>query len=105
MNLSGKKKDSLGYVIYSIDTDGVVWVDAEWGDDNSLFTDMLYDLHSGQLLSDTLSFFEEECAQNGREASYAALVAGLTKRYDRQAKQLQSTPVVRPTEVFPDNPF
>ena len=62
MNVIDEKKDSLGYIIYSVDKDGVVWIDAEWDADNDLFTDMLYGLHSGQLLSDTLSFFQEECA-------------------------------------------
>lgn len=105
MSLNDKKRDSIGYIIYSVDEDGAVWIDAEWDADDDLFTDMLYDLHSGQLLTDTLSFFQEECAEKGLEKSYTALVAGLTKRYDIQSKQLQSTPVVRPTEVFPDSPF
>lgn len=66
---------------------------------------MLFDLHSGALLSDTLDFLRQECSDKDGLESYKLLVAGLTERYDKQVGQHQEEPVVKPTQVFPNNPF
>tara|TARA_Y100000034_G_C6596041_1_gene259120 strand:+ start:173 stop:373 length:201 start_codon:yes stop_codon:yes gene_type:complete len=66
---------------------------------------MLFDLHSGALLADTLDFLKKECSDKESLESYKLLVTGLTERYDKQVGQYQEGPVVKPTQVFPNNPF
>lgn len=105
-----KPNNSTGEISYTVDSDQIIWMEASW--DNSSesverFAHLLYEIHSGDLLEDTLRFLKAECSKQGTLKVYQKILIALDKMFlsDDMLEEAvvdnsaEDTPVVSPTEV------
>jgi uncharacterized protein (DUF927 family) len=104
-----KSNSPPGQINYIIDDNHVVWMEASWLDDQASiekFATLLYEIHSGELLEDTLRFLKEECNKQGSQKLYQKILVTMNKMFlpDDALEEVaenseKDTPVVSPTEV------
>lgn len=90
------------YINYLADEDGVVWMEAGWdSDDESIvsFANLLYELHSGQLMAESLEFIKDQCQTLEKKRQYQKLLIALNDLFFVGLET--NKPVVSPTQVFP----
>jgi len=104
-----KIENQTSFITYMADSNGTIWLEAGWGPDSKSieqFSQMMYELHSGQLMANTLEFIKEQCSTESQQAEYRQILVKLNE-YFFDKEDLDSLtpedcrPVVRPTEVFP----
>ena len=96
------------YINYLVDEDGIVWMEAGW-DSNVIsgFAQLLYELHSGQLMGESVEFIKDQCQTTAQKQQYHAILTRLNELFfteleGEERKFAQSDkPVVSPTQVFP----
>ena len=105
-----KPNNPAGAISYSVDDDQIIWMEASWNNDPGSvekFANLLYEIHSGELLEDTLRFLKAECVKQGTLKVYQKILIALDKMFlsddlleeaavDNRA---EDAPVVSPTEV------
>ena len=108
--------DSSCYLLFEVDQEGIVKMSSYWdGSEVSIFafTELLYNLSTGQMAENIFEFLERECSENNYStflkivAVYSQLLkGGLEDLVDSEKKQSQS-PVVKPSELSNNdiNPF
>ena len=110
MSEENKIKNQTAFVTYMVDDDGTIWLEAGWSpDDKSIeqFSQMMYELHSGQLMANTLEFIHEQCTSEDQQAEYRSILVKLnefffnTEDSDSFLSTEDHKPVVKPTQVFP----
>ena len=93
------------YINYLVDADGVVWMEARWDpDDINSFAQLLYELHSGQLMGESMEFIKDQCKTPEQKQEYHAILIRLNELFftTELGEVAQSDkPVVPPTQVFP----
>jgi hypothetical protein len=106
-----KPSNPAGEITYSIDDDQMVWIEASWTNNQQSvesFALLLHQMHSGELLEDTLRFLKSECAKEGSQNVYKKILITMDKMFaiddDALAKVASSNdskeiPVVSPTEI------
>ena len=114
-----KLEDSCpAFLKYFVDQDLNIYVEFKWDnsvqeDATKLFSQLLHNSSSGQLIEDVLDFIESECEKNGKEDQFNALMKDLTlNRFSTlenfnqmmtEAKEIEDEfkeeVVVKPTDV------
>ena len=100
--------EAKSYINYLIDADGIVWMEAGWdADDIDSFAQLLYELHSGQLMGESMEFIKDQCQTPGQKKQYHAILTRLNELFftelgeEERAFTQSDKPVVPPTQVFP----
>lgn len=110
MNKENKIENQTAFVTYMVDDSGTVWLEAGWSpDDKSIeqFSQMMYELHSGQLMANTLEFINGQCTSEVQQTEYRKILVKLNEFFFNieDSEGLLPTedhkPVVKPTQVFP----
>lgn len=89
------------YINYLVDADSVVWMEAGWDDDDEAldgFAQLLYELHSGSLMGDSLEFIKEQCESPEQKSQYHKILRKLNNLFFTESGS--EKPVVPPTRVF-----
>ena len=76
------KKNTVAYIKYLIGTDGFVYIDFEWDDKkdkmaNESFAELFFEVHSGQLLDNSVDFIREECLKRGDKEEFSRFIKNL----------------------------
>ena len=110
MSKEKKVKNQTAFLTYMADENGTIWLEAGWSpDDKSItqFAQMMYELHSGQLMGNTLEFIQEQCVSEEQEKEYRKILVQLNEFFfnTEHLNDLpfieDHKPVVKPTQVFP----
>jgi len=104
-----KPTEVKSYINYLVDADGIVWMEAGWDSDDETidnFARLLYELHSGQLMADSVEFIKSQCETPQEKRQYRKLLVKLNDLFfaepgEEQALAQSDRPVVPPTQVFP----
>jgi hypothetical protein len=105
-----EKPNVQSHINYLVDEDGIIWVEAGWdSDDESVvgFANLLYELHSGQLMAESLEFIKSRCRTPVQKRQYHQLLTTLNDLFFAEPEMKEHAfvqsdkPVVSPTQVFP----
>ena len=100
------------YLFFEVDDDGIVKMSCYWdGSEFSLaaFTELLYNLCTGQMTGNIFQFLETECDEENYEvflaivAEYTRLLEMGLKDIKTQNKQHLDNPIVRPSDLSKKN--
>ena len=103
--------ESPCYLFFEVDDDGIVKMSCYWdGTEFSLaaFTELLYNLCTGQMTGNIFEFLENECSEDNYEV-FLAIVAEYTRLLEVGLKDIQHTgnqsdhPVVKPSDLSKRN--
>ena len=98
------------FINYIVDEDGVIWMEAGWDSNDEAidsFARLLYELHSGRLMAESLEFVKDKCQTLEQKKQYQKLLTILNDLFFAESElsehsHIQSDkPVVSPTRVFP----
>ena len=106
------KKNTVAYVKYLFGTDGFVYIDFGWDNDkdrmaNEAFSELFFQIHSGQLLDNSIDFIKQECLGRGDKEGFTIFIKNLIAL---QQERLYTIPemnteeekdevVVKPTDI------
>ena len=83
-------------------------MEAGWdSDDINSIAQLLYELHSGQLMGDSMEFIKDQCQTSAQKQQYHAILTRLNELFftelGEEAREFTQSdkPVVSPTQVFP----
>ena len=93
------------FINYLVDIDDIIWMEAGWdSDDESIdsFAYLLYEIHSGKLMADSIEFIKSQCSTAEQKQQYRKLLVRLNDLFFADEEELVRTekPVVSPTQVF-----
>ncbi|MAH50806.1 hypothetical protein CMI37_33620 [Candidatus Pacearchaeota archaeon] len=76
------KKNTVAYIKYLIGADGFVYIDFGWDDKkdkmaNESFAELFFEVHSGQLLDNSVDFIREECLKRGDKEEFSRFIKNL----------------------------
>jgi hypothetical protein len=94
------------FINYLVDIDDIIWMEAGWdSDDESIdsFAYLLYEIHSGKLMTDSIEFIKSQCSTIEQKEQYRKLLVKLNDLFFVEDEEFVHTegPVVSPTQVFP----
>ena len=104
--------ESPCYLFFEVDDDGIINMSCYWdGTEFSLsaFTELLYNLCTGQMTGNIFQFLETECNEENYEI-FLTIVAGYTKLLETGLKDIETNgqeqpdnPIVRPSDLSKKN--
>ena len=103
--------ESPCYLFFEVDDDGVVKMSCYWdGSEFSLvaFTELLYNLCTGQMTGNIFQFWESECDEENYEV-FLAIVAEYTRLLEVGLKDIKNngqeidSPIVKPSDLSKKN--